>query len=202
MNNICRIVNSVIKSCTYIISEPGAESIYVVDPGDAIPVLNSVGKSGCLKGVFLTHVHYDHIYGLNELVMRFPEMPVYTIADGKDALSSPRKNLSRFHYEMNDFIFSKPENVITMPDDGCSIKIYDDLEIIARPTPGHDVTCVSYFLDNIIFSGDSYIPGCKLIKNFPRSNSELAVFHESELKRLEQKGYSIYPGHAVDFIEQ
>lgn len=47
---------------------------YLVDCGDAKSVLSFLRtKSKILKGIFLTHCHYDHIYDLNDVLKWFPE---------------------------------------------------------------------------------------------------------------------------------
>ena len=41
----------------------------VVDPGDAAPVLEALSeRSLTLKGVLITHHHFDHVGGIAELV--------------------------------------------------------------------------------------------------------------------------------------
>jgi len=52
-------------------------NVAVVDPGDAVPVLGHLAKSGDrLCAILTTHHHADHIGGLAELLARFA-VPVY-----------------------------------------------------------------------------------------------------------------------------
>lgn len=39
-----------------------------------------------ISGVLLTHAHFDHIYGLNEIIALFPTTKVYTNEFGKRML--------------------------------------------------------------------------------------------------------------------
>ena len=47
-----------------------------------------------LKGVLLTHVLFDHIYGLNELLEEYPLIDVHTNRYGMIALNDPMENIS------------------------------------------------------------------------------------------------------------
>jgi hydroxyacylglutathione hydrolase len=51
--------------------------VAVVDPGDAVPVLGHLAKTGDrLCAILTTHHHGDHVGGLAELIARFP-VPVF-----------------------------------------------------------------------------------------------------------------------------
>ena len=59
--------------------QPDAEKpdAYVVDPGDAPPVLEALDRHQLqLSGILITHHHWDHTDGIDELLARFP-VPVY-----------------------------------------------------------------------------------------------------------------------------
>ena len=69
-----------------------------MDVGYIEPILSIIGDRN-VKGVFLTHTHYDHIYGINKLVESFPECIVYTSQHGEEGLFSDKLNFSRYHEE-------------------------------------------------------------------------------------------------------
>ena len=146
-----------------------------------------------IKGVLLTHTHYDHIYGLNYLLKKFPDAVVYTNEFGKNALQSPKINFSRYHEKVEDFILLKPENVRVI-EDGDKIKLYDDTSVEVIATPGHDESCLTYMINNSLFTGDSYIPGLKVVTTFPYSNKGKALLSEQRIISLAH-GCNIYPGH-------
>lgn len=95
------IVNSVFTSKTYYLSIQSSPDVWLVDCGD-VDVLdhdleNLKGEGFVVKGVLLTHTHYDHIYGLPRLRDMFSEVRVYTNEEGRVALANERINMSRYH---------------------------------------------------------------------------------------------------------
>lgn len=164
-----------------------AYSGILIDPGDIWADFENT------KTVLLTHAHFDHIYGLNELLKISPQAKVYTNEIGKAMLLDARKNLSV--YNETPFIFQHPESIIVVTD-GDEVDI--DSEILAKATftPGHNPSCITWVVRDMVFSGDSLIPGVKTITNLPKGNSTQAK--ESELLIMQiAKGRIIYPGHKV-----
>lgn len=150
-----------------------------------------------MRGVFLTHAHFDHIYGLNRLIEIFPDALVYTNAQGKAALLNPKWNFSKYHDEVEDFIFYKHENIRVIGAEGL-IALENGLEINVMFTPGHEPSCITYKINDCLFTGDSYIPGIKTVTSFPRSNKELAEKSLETLKYAEKQGAMILPGHWIE----
>lgn len=160
---IHRIVNSVFTSNTYILTSEG-KSAFLIDIGDVQPVKELLDNDGkVVKAVFLTHTHYDHIYGIRELIKAYPDCIIYTSSFGKEALGSDKLNFSRYH---NDPIVWT-ENNISVLGEGDKIEITTGNVLEVLETPGHDKSCLTYKLGNDVFSGDSYIPGVKVIASFP-----------------------------------
>ena len=52
-------------------------------------------------------------------------------------------------------------------------------------TPGHDKSCLTYKVENNVFSGDSYIPGVKVIASFPNSDREDARISKERIPVME-----------------
>lgn len=192
---IHRIINSVFTSNTYILIDED-KSAFLIDVGDIEPIKEVLDKDGRdVKALFLTHTHYDHIYGIRELMKAYPNCMIFTSSFGKDALNSDKLNFSRYH---NDPIAYTGNNIRVL-NGGDEIKITagDILEVLE--TPGHDKSCLTYKLGNDVFSGDSYIPGVKVIASFPNSNKEDAQESKERIVRLSEK-YNLYPGHGDTYI--
>ena len=187
------ITNKIFNSCTYIISNEAYEYVWLVDCGDIDTVFKLIGNKS-VRGVLLTHTHSDHIYGLNTLIDRFPDVMVYTNAYGAEALKSPNMNLSRYHSDYPDIIVDLPKNVIEIQE-GDSVHVFG-IPINVIETPGHDPSCVSYIFDNMVFTGDSYIPGVSVFTGFPHSNQIQAEASVMRLSHLSEN-FIIMPGHNV-----
>ena len=191
---IAQIFNSIMKSVTYILYSEDVDYCVLIDCGYSevlIPTLNELSKK--VKAVFLTHTHYDHIYGLNLLLKHNPETLVFTNEEGRDALTDTKKNFSKYHPELVPFVFEHIENVRLLEEGERVLFADEKMRVIF--TPGHDVSCISYMIGKNVFTGDSYLPGIKTVMNFPRSNRELALKNTAMLKELKQQGCTILCGH-------
>lgn len=162
----------------------------LIDPGDIWDGFNGVSK------VLLTHAHFDHIYGLNELIRVSPEAKVYTNEIGKEMLLSARKNMSLYHE--TSFVFEYPDKIVLV-EDGEEVDLGNDLTSKAIFTPGHNPSCITWIIDDVLFTGDSYIHGIKTVTNLPGGNKKQAEESLALIKKL-AVGRTFYPGHKVESV--
>lgn len=187
---IRQIVNTVFHSCSYVISHEGCS--WLVDCGDLDQILPQV--DGDLQGVLLTHAHFDHIYGLNSLMILYPGLSVYTNQVGLDTLLNDKLNFSRYYGE--PIIFNEPDRV-KLVEDREWVELFDGIRAQAVFTPGHSPCCVTWIIDDALFTGDSFIPGVKTVTNIPHSNKDLAAESEALISELAEHR-TIYSGHAPE----
>ena len=185
-----RIVNSFYFSCTWVLEEG-----WVVDCGDVEPLLPLLLETG-LQGVLLTHGHYDHIYGLNNLCTRFPEAKVYCSPWTRRQLLDEKLNIS-FYHEM-PFVFAFPERIVTV-EDGWRTDLGSGNEVRAIYTPGHTPDCITWMTNKALFTGDAYIPGYKVVTRLPYGNKQQAIKSIEMILSLAE-GRTICPGHNIDDI--
>lgn len=159
----------------------------LIDPGDVWEGFDNV------SAVLLTHAHFDHVYGLNEVLRISPWVKVYTNEAGKEMLLNARKNLSIYHE--TPFEFEHPESVVIV-NDGAVVNLGDGLIAKAVLTPGHNSSCITWVIGDAIFSGDSLIPGVKTVTNLPGGDKLQSIESRNRISEL-AKGNTIYPGHAV-----
>lgn len=194
MIHVTQIVNSVYASMTYMLSKEGNTDIWIVDCGDVPPLVDMLlslgGNSFIVKGVLLTHAHYDHIYGLPQLTDLYPDVKVYTNAYGREALANERINMSRYHEDPINY----DSNNIMICKDGDEMELFNDVRLKVHYTPGHNDSCLTYEVGPCLFTGDAYIPGIKVVTNLPGGNKQLAMTSLERIKRLAE-GKLIYPGH-------
>ncbi len=196
MLRVEHIVNSVFTSRTYILSDDQSGEFWLVDCGDVQPLMDMLSSEGrasvVIKGVLLTHVHYDHIYGLPRLRELFPDVKVYTNAAGKKALTDTRLNMSKYH---DDPIVFESDNVVICGE-GSVIDLFDGLQARVYETPGHHPTCLTFEIGDCLFTGDAYIPGEKVVTMLPGADKALAAQSLARILRLAE-GKTVWSGHEV-----
>ena len=188
------IKNSLFNSATYILSNNTTKGALLIDCGDIEPIVSYVkNKHLDLKGVLITHSHFDHIYGLNELVHKYPHCTLYTSQHGAEGLKNSKLNMSRYHDDVSEFIYYGEH--IELLAEGQVIKLGGETVRVIE-TPGHDWSCLTYQISNYLFTGDSYIPNTKPQYNFPKGNKRLYQLSEERILNLaKSKELTIMPGH-------
>lgn len=194
MIQIKEIVNSIFTSKTYILYKKGCGLAWLVDMGDAEPVLAFLKEIGLdAVGVFITHGHFDHIYGLPSLVERFPACKVYASEFGKESLASDKLNMSRYHESSMTY---EGDNVVVVHE-GDEVRLFEDEpSMVFYETPGHNPGCLTMATGDVIFTGDAYIPGVKVSTQLPHADKELAQQSLERILRLAE-GKRVFPGHKV-----
>lgn len=200
MIKVKRYVNEKLNSNSYLIYIEDSCEAYMVDCGDVDDIkkdLNTMNKR--IKSVFVTHTHYDHIYGLNNLLSYFPNIIVYTSNDGVDGLKSDRRNLSKYHED--SFIYNGT-NIVALNNEDI-IKLYDSFYITAHYTPGHDISSMIFALNNhALFTGDSFIPNTKTVTHFPLSNKHLETESSKFIGNIINDFKIVFPGHNEELVNK
>jgi hydroxyacylglutathione hydrolase len=188
---IKQIISALFKSNTYILSTINSCDVWLVDVGNIEDVIKELPDKASIAGVFLTHTHLDHIFGINKLVDLFPDCTVFTSEFGKESLYSSKLNLSYYH----DYPIVFKGSKIHVLKETINIKIFNNYFIEVIETPGHNPGCLTYVIGDNIFTGDSYIPGYKVVtklKGGDKNQSELSLLKIGE--RIKEST-TIYPGH-------
>ncbi|MDE6631843.1 MAG: MBL fold metallo-hydrolase, partial [Muribaculaceae bacterium] len=136
---IKRFENSVFSSNSYVIDD--GKGAVIFDIGDTAPIFEYLQNSDLTPtALFITHTHYDHIYGIRDFMTKFPAVSIYTSEFGKEAFKKPNWNFSRYHEDE----ISIDSVAIKVLEDGETLRIFDDTDLQAIATPGHDKSCLSY----------------------------------------------------------
>ena len=167
---VTKHINSIFNSNTYLRGHESFDYCWLVDIGDVEPFLNLN-----VKGIFLTHSHFDHIYGINEFVDKNVDCIIYTSEYHESPLKYDRDNIKTLHNQDK-------------------IELFPDIFLEVIETPGHCKSCLTYFTDDYIFTGDSYIPGIKVVTNLPKGNKIQAQESVEKIKNIIGTKI-ICPGH-------
>lgn len=196
MVHIQEIVNSLFTSKTYIIYREGEEKAWLVDIGDIEPVVAFLNEKNLRpEGVFLTHGHFDHIYGINNLIEKYPNCKVYATPYCIECLASPKLNMSKYHESPKSY---DGDNVVTIHE-GDEISLFDtEPAMRVYETPGHNPGCMTMAFGDMIFTGDAFIPKIKVVTNVPGGDKIKAQESLERILRLSINKI-IYPGHGGVF---
>jgi len=119
----------------WCLSDPTSSQAWVVDPGQAEPVLTYLNQAGLtLAGILVTHHHYDHTDGVAALCEKFVGIDVY------GPHNSPFKGIT------------KP----LMDADKIAV-LGTEFSIIT--TPGHTLDHICYIHPALAFTGDTLFSG-------------------------------------------
>lgn len=179
----------VMSSIVYALSDGISNDYYLIDIGDFDAAQSLLPMRANVRGVFITHGHHDHIFGLNKLKEAYPECVAYASEECARMLASAKANLS-LYMEM-PFEYT---GEVTILHDGDIVPLFEGIYLTAIATPGHNPSCLCFEVDNYLFTGDSYIPGVKVVTNLPGGNKKQAQESVEKILCL-AKCRTIRPGH-------
>jgi len=192
---ICeRFVNSRFISNTYIIACSEHDNVWIVDPGDTEVVFEWMQNHSktIVSGIILTHGHFDHIYGINNLLSRFPSCPVYVAnAFGKEALSDPKKNGSKYTEE-GPIAINKDASIDIYPQE---MELWEGVPLKVHNTPGHSDDSVCLQVEGMLFTGDTLIKDVRTVTKLKTGSREKLRESLDVLASLKGHGLMVYPGH-------
>ncbi|MEH7501432.1 MBL fold metallo-hydrolase [Neobacillus drentensis] len=177
----------------YIV-ETSDRSCLIFDPGSEGKKLINLLNNRKLKplAIFLTHAHFDHIGGVDE-VREFYKIPVYLHKQEEKWLGDSSLNGSQF-FMIQDSITVNPADYIiknegTMKIGGFEFNIFH--------TPGHSPGSVSYYFEKegFVLSGDALFQGSIGRTDLPGGNeAQLLKSIHDKLLVLPEETY-VLSGH-------
>lgn len=185
---IKKFTNSILSSNSYIIFKEGESEAWLVDPGDSHPIFNWLRDNNkIIRGILLTHYHFDHIYGVNDICEKFPELKIYASELSLVGLFSPKINSS--YYLETPYTVSFKN--ITVIGNNSEIELFNSgQKAKVLFTPGHNNDCISFEIGKYLFTGDALIPGVKVHTKSKKGDKLIA--HKS-ISRI----YGNYPGDTI-----
>lgn len=123
----------------WLLRRQGSDLVAVVDPGDAVPVLQMLSNYQLTLGaILITHHHGDHTGGVQALKKAFPDAVVYGPA---------RESIAGVTHPVGE------GDRVSLPGGDVDLQVMD--------VPGHTAGHVAYYGEGALFCGDTlFAAGC------------------------------------------
>jgi len=199
--------SSYLRSNSYLLESNGHAA--VIDPCRNVELFSAL-KNFKIDFCLLTHEHYDHINGANELRKRFGS-PIICSKICANRIRSPRLNAAHYYPA---FIRMQTQELCTEPimidtDYCCEADQVFEFKhsfswqghrIILKETPGHSPGSICILFDEMfLFVGDTLAASHLPYARFPGGNAE--TFNKYTLPFLKSlpPEVIVYPGHYGSF---
>lgn len=174
----------------YLVWGEDSTSCVVIDPGyEGDLVLQQAARLGLtVEAVFLTHGHFDHVGGVEQIVSKtgcalWMHQADWAIEPGYgiDQLFP----LANCHFCPVNF-YEHDQQICAA---GLTFRIWQ--------TPGHTWGSVCIGCGDVLFTGDTLFAGSIGRTDFPHSHNRTMLDSLNFLKALD-KDFTLYPGHGED----
>ena len=186
-----KFVTGIISTNCYLVINEETKQTVVIDPAACPSYLMGHMKSEGLQveAILLTHGHFDHIMGIDDLRREFP-VPVYVHEGDRETLLDPALNLSSSYTD--GYTFDGADYI----RDGQRLELAGfSFQVIH--TPGHTPGGACYYLESegVLFSGDTLFQNSVGRTDFPNSSmSDLIRSLREKVMKLPDD-VKVYPGH-------
>ena len=137
-----KFVTGIISTNCYIVTNEETKETVIVDPANLSKAMIGYIEEEelVIKAILLTHAHFDHIMGIDKVIDRYGEMPVYVEESDLELLHTPSMNESTVYTNG----YSYPGGDVIHDGDVLHL-IGEDFRVIH--TPGHTQGGVSYYVE-------------------------------------------------------
>ncbi|WP_239769660.1 MBL fold metallo-hydrolase [Mammaliicoccus sp. P-M57] len=184
----------IVETNCYIIE--GDKELLVIDPGDNGQFINKrIEKfNKKLSGILLTHAHFDHIGGIDDVVKKY-DVDVYVHKEEKSWLTDTVKNGSKKFaaYQLPQVV----QHTVPLVMDEGTHKI-GEFEFEALHTPGHSPGSLSFVFGDFAIVGDTLFKGGIGRTDLYKGDTETLIKSiEDKLLELDLNT-TIFPGHGPE----
>jgi len=145
-----KFVAGPIEANNYLIMDENTKEAVLIDCSEkSNEILKMVSELGAnVKYILLTHGHFDHVLGINEMK---EALCARVLIHKNDVIQLENINDVLSVFGMGNMQIPEYDGFV---EDGQELFI-GDLKIKIIHTPGHTEGCVCYLIDRMLFSGDT-----------------------------------------------
>lgn len=178
-----------LETNTYVVSDR-RDACLVVDPSSGCGgVLARIAKEGLrVEAICLTHGHFDHLLGIEEITDRYPEAGVWVHPDERPLLRNPDYNGAVMIG--SDFAYTEPTNDLHEGTMTIGAFTFTVLHV-----PGHSPGGCALVFDGDCLSGDALFAGSIGRTDFPGCDGGLLVQGIREKLFALPDDTVVWPGH-------
>lgn len=199
MLSVKTLVNSPVPSHCYVLydKDVGKECI-IIDPGskDEVELFTLLEKEELTpKYIILTHEHFDHCWGVNQLV-EWDHIPIVCSQLCAEAIKNEKRNCSMFYDNKEAFVIDSK----TISTESIDFElIFSNQKISFYLTPGHTDASISFVIGKYLFTGDTLIKDLRTVTKLPTGSVGKLKESLSVYTDMQGEGYVVYPGHGDSF---
>ncbi|MDR2036301.1 MAG: MBL fold metallo-hydrolase [Bacteroidales bacterium] len=194
-----QIINSPVDSNCFILYIQNNANCIIVDPGAEYcnELLKFIkDRKISPEYIILTHEHFDHIWGVNQLKNLFP-CKVISSAICSEHMIDAKKNLSAF-YNQSGFKCCPADITIESINNEL---LWNGVMIDFFNTPGHTDGSISFYFYNNLFCGDLLIKDFQTVTKLPGGNkNQLKNSLDLVFSKFYNKNIIVYSGHGNPFL--
>lgn len=199
MFTVQRLVNSPVTSNCYVLyDKEKGEDCVIVDPGSRCEdeLLDFILQEELRPTyIILTHEHFDHCWGVNQLVAKY-HIPVVCSELCAEAIKYEKRNCSVFYDNKEAFTI----NSETLSVESLSyVMKFIDNSILFFQTPGHTEASISFVIGDYLFTGDTLIKDERTVTKLPTGSMERLNESIKLYEQMKGKGLMVCPGHGEMF---
>ncbi len=196
---IKKLLNSPISSnCFVIFDKVIGNDCIIIDPGsENNKVLYNYLDFEMLTPsyVILTHEHFDHCWGVNQLRDRYPKIKLVCTRICSDAIQDKKKNYSVYNKQPGFEV--APADIII--DEVNWTLFWGRYRLRFEPAQGHSAAGIILFIDKYVFTGDTLIKDIKTVIKLKTASKERLLESISLLEKEKGNHFIVCSGHGVLF---
>jgi glyoxylase-like metal-dependent hydrolase (beta-lactamase superfamily II) len=199
MLSVRTFVNNPVTSNCYLFYDKGrSKDCIIIDPGSRNEdVIFDFISQEDLKPILiiLTHEHFDHCWGVNQLVEEY-HIPIVCSDLCASAIKNVKRNCSLFYdnkeaFTINCEVVSVESLSNVMKLGGYSIQFYH--------TPGHTDASISFVIGNYLLTGDTLIKDERTVTKLPTGSTDRLNESIELYEKMKGRGLLVCPGHGEMF---